>query len=728
LSSDGSKLAVARWRNSYEVIAETWSLRVLDTTTGSVLLSEALEVGRGATYVRFSEDGRRLFYANTESDRHDRDSAGVIDIESGSVVHRLDREILVETNSNILMTGFRGGLLTRNGLRFAMFDGSAAYTRTVDFIDTDEDFVRIPPYTFGISDASFSSDGSMVLTSGGDGSTRVWNVETGAELLKLSHGRHVLHGRFSGDGSRILTACAGGSVRLWDARNGDLIALLTNGGGFELQFAFSPEGRRCATGGGDGAVRLWNSVTGEPLGQLISYPDLVSRIAFTLDGKRLVAASASEVLLSDAESAVTLARIDGKLLAISLEHNLIVVGGETFMQLRNTLDGSVAWALNRGMTHAVISPDGSRLLCWDEADGAIHDFDVVSGAPVGRFTRSHETLRLFRVSFNRDGSRVLISEYAEYDPDEDPPTFRVELCDAADGRLIEKFAIACELGESSRFKVIVNKAMRIAFSPDGLLFWNGNDVCRASDGSGFGITMPRECIVTGMEFSPDGSRLIVLGYHHRMGPVAQIYDARTGDQISRLIDGHPDSIVRPLQFDPTGERLLTVGDDGYGSKVRVWSVATGQELVVLRAAVEDAASILDMEAADASALLVREEGSPINAKDAKYSPDGSLILTRGDDGRTRLHDPVSGSVLVVLDAGTTAILAGAEFSPDSKTVLAACGDDSLRLWDASSGRQLAVMEGHDSKIDAFSFSADGQQIITVSGSTLRRWGPVEKAC
>ena len=139
------------------------------------------------------------------------------------------------------------------------------------------------------------------------------------------------------------------------------------------------------------------------------------------------------------------------------------------------------------------------------------------------------------------------------------------------------------------------------------------------------------------------------------------------------------------------------------------------------------ACVLDLEKGGALIPLVGRNDRPTKVTQATYSPDGSLVLTTGDDGRVRLWDPVSGSVLVVLDAGTTAILAGAEFSPDGKTVLAACGDYSLRLWDVSSGRQLAVMEGHGSTIDAFSFSADGRQVLAISGSTLRRWGPPEGA-
>lgn len=697
VSGDGSKLAIVRWT----VDGRDWSVRVLDTRTGEVLWSKILGDFQGATYVRFSGDDRVLVYANTESDRQGLHAAGVIDADTGATVLDLDQNTLDRQDKlyGFLGEAYRSGVLSANGARLAMEVGGAAWILRVDPPSGHEDAqaIRVPDSTFRISDASFSGDGALVLTCGGDGSARVWSVETGYQLRKLDHGRHVLRGRFSSDGSRVLTACAGGAVRLWDARSGDLVALLANGGGFgSQQIVFSPDGLRCATGGGDGIVRSLNSETGKLLTQPISHRDRVSSIAFTRDGKRLVSASASEVLLSDAEGGGgTLFRINGKLLEFSVEHDLIVVGGETFMQLHNTLDGSVVWALNRGITHAAISPDGARLLCWDKTDGDIHDFDLVSGVPVGLFGGAKAGLGSSRLSFNRDGSRVLVvtppsSLVGFAVPGDDPSDaleFVADLRDSADGRRINAF-------------YSTTRAAAVVFSPDGLRLWAERNLWDAVNGTRFGNRQLEESN-TGMAFSPEGSRLIVWG-EERQYSTGRIHDVHTGKRVS-LSRRSEAPYVLPVEFDPSGEHLLTID---YGMMVSVWEAETGLGLLVLDALHHDEA----------------DNDRPTMVTQAKYSPDGSLILTTGENGRIRLWDPVSGKALVALDAGTTAILAGAKFSPDGKMVLAACEDDSLRLWDVSSGRQLAVMEGHDSEIDAFSFSEDGQEIVSISGSTLRRWG------
>ena len=711
VSGDGSKLAVARLLDDTD--DQCWSVRVLDTSTGEVLWSKSLDDFQGAEYVSFSGDGRFLFHGGEGHRRQWLETRRVIEVETSSIVLDLDGSTLEHRGQDFGGLDHRG-TLSPNGGRVVLEDGEAAWVWSVPWSDSAmyDLGMRIPRASFGISDAEFNSDGSLVLTSGGDGSARIWNVETGTELLKLDHGRHVLRGRFSFDGSRILTACAGGAVRLWDARNGDLIAVLADGGGFESQFVFSPDGLRCATGGDEGVVRSWNSVTVEPLGEPISHPGLVSRLAFTLDGKRLVSASASEVLLSDAESGVTCARIHGKLLEISVEHDLIVVGGERFMQLRDTRDGSVVWALNRGMTHATISPDGTRLLCWDAADGDIHDFDVVSGAPVGLFGRPRQGLESTRLSFNRDGSRVLI-----FDPGSsaETPEFTVALCDAADGRVIADF----------------EKATAIAFSPDGLHLWKGHELFDATDGRRAGTAQFEESgvypltFVTGVEFSPDGSWLILLGASDELE--ARIHDARTGSGVSRLT-GHTARKVRPVEFDPSGNHLLTI-DAGFrdASTLRVWEAQTGRELSVLYPVHHDRAGSGHFSPDSAWALTqsycfwsdeqrrtyVYDPATGANVAvftgdKVWFSPNGSRALAH-TDGQTHVWDTGTWGELAVLPGR------GAEFTSDGTRLLTSVGDET-HVWDAATWSELTILQGRGTK-----FNPDRTRVITHCGSQIRVW-------
>ncbi len=73
---------------------------------------------------------------------------------------------------------------------------------------------------WGVQGAAFSGDGKRVLSWGGDGAVRLWDVATGAQI-----GREMRHERsaggvrgaaFSRDEGRVLSWGGDGAVRLWD--------------------------------------------------------------------------------------------------------------------------------------------------------------------------------------------------------------------------------------------------------------------------------------------------------------------------------------------------------------------------------------------------------------------------------------------------------------------------------------------------------------------------------
>jgi WD40 repeat protein len=65
--------------------------------------------------------------------------------------------------------------------------------------------------------AAFSPDGTRVVTASMVGTARIWDAETGVDVVALKGHRGAVWGvAFSPDGTRVVTASADSTVRVWD--------------------------------------------------------------------------------------------------------------------------------------------------------------------------------------------------------------------------------------------------------------------------------------------------------------------------------------------------------------------------------------------------------------------------------------------------------------------------------------------------------------------------------
>ena len=97
---------------------------------------------------------------------------------------------------------------------------------------------------------------------------------------------------FSPDGTRIVTASRDKTARIWDAATGQQMGEPLRGhGGPVASAAFSPDGKRIVTASWDGTARLWDAATRQPTAELTGHKDNVNSAAFSPDGKRIVTAS-----------------------------------------------------------------------------------------------------------------------------------------------------------------------------------------------------------------------------------------------------------------------------------------------------------------------------------------------------------------------------------------------------------------------------------------------------
>ena len=68
----------------------------------------------------------------------------------------------------------------------------------------------------GVDTVAFSPDGALLATGGRDGLVKVWDAQTGAELISLSgHERPVLTVAFSPTGGMLISGSGDNTLRAW---------------------------------------------------------------------------------------------------------------------------------------------------------------------------------------------------------------------------------------------------------------------------------------------------------------------------------------------------------------------------------------------------------------------------------------------------------------------------------------------------------------------------------
>jgi WD40 repeat protein len=190
--------------------------------------------------------------------------------------------------------------------------------------------------------------------------------------------------------------------------------------------------------------------------------------------------------------------------------------------------------------------------------------------------------------------------------------------------------------------------------------------------------------ITGVDFSPDGKRVITASHDH----TARIWDAGTGAGTA-VLKGHGLTVLG-VRFSPDSQLALTVSRD---ATARVWDAASGSELAVL-------------------------EGHRKLINQGAFSPDGTRIVTASIDGTARLWT-AEGKALAVF-TGHRGPVHQAAFSASGRRVVTVSADGTARIWDAVTGSTIAVLEGDGGDIHSLALSPDGSRLVTASEDSTAR--------
>jgi WD40 repeat protein len=234
-----------------------------------------------------------------------------------------------------------------------------------------------------------------------------------------------------------------------------------------------------------------------------------------------------------------------------------------------------------------------------------------------------------------------------------------------------------------------------------------------------------------------------------LASVCRADDAASQDQPILVLDagGHTATIRRVL-FRADGCELVTVSDD---KTIRVWDVATGEPLRVLRPPIGRGPEgmlyaaalspdgrtlavggygfkgvtgfkihLIDLSTSRIARTLYGHESAIFSLA---FARDGKRLVSGSSDRTARIWDVATGRCERVFK-GIGGAVYGVIFSPDGGRLATASYDASGRIWSVATGKLEAELRGHAKEVSCVAWSAGGQVIATGSDDqTIRLWSP-----
>jgi WD40 repeat protein/DNA-binding SARP family transcriptional activator len=502
---------------------------------------------------------------------------------------------------------------------------------------------------------AWSVEGRLVTVSRGRKVARVWDPATGALLLTYEgHAGPVHHVALSTDGALALTAGADGTARVWEVETGAERLVLAAGDGAALQdAAWSPEEGRILTVGMDGTVRVWDVSAAlgpgggdaEEMLVLAAHAKGALAVTWSPDGTRFASGGMDGLArVWDAATGQTL---------------LTLIGHDD--QVRD-----VSWA-----------PEGRRI-ATASGDGTARVWDARAGDEL--YTLYGLTGDMWAVEWSPVGERLVTGGgQRPWVGDLPAPPLRLVGHADRDGLIDAKWS--------------PNGSLIVTADRDGTQrVWDARTGEPIQTFTGHLTGEDRQQTAWGVAWSPSGDRIASTGSDN----VVRVWDARTGEELLTYTE-HTGTDTWSVDWSPDGTRIVSSSTD-YCS--HVWDARTGERLVTY-----------------CNGCLSHHPA---------WSPDGTRIVSGclfGSLEGAYVWDAATGQPLVHF-AKHTDTITGPAWSPDGKRIATGSWDRTIRIWDAETGEERLVFTGHTDSVMGVRWSPDGRRIASSDESGMVRiWDP-----
>jgi WD40 repeat protein/uncharacterized caspase-like protein len=558
---------------------------------------------------------------------------------------------------------------------------------------------------FGATRLVFSPDGRLLATATFRSNTiKLWETATNRKLRDLSSSGQTAPGlapsiAFSRDSRLVAASAADNSVKVWDVNSGRELLTLTGpqgtiSAGFGVYFIGFASDNRLVTV--SDAARVWDLNTGREVRTLelsspapAGYTGGDAGTAISPDGTQFVMLdddSEAHARVIDLSSGREARRVkltdkhvdsinfvftpDGRVLAAGIVEKRLKLWDVTANKEQNLAQTT------KDYSQVKFSRDG-RFLALSE-NYVVKIWDVASGREVtqlkvpnsGAFVSQADAF----IAFSEDGKRIATGGF-----DTDTIIWETETAKRV-----------------SNLTGRTNMAYNVAFNADGTQLTSGGRT-RWDLRTGSGIRIIPASASSEKTYgvpSPDGRVVAVMKPN---ASVVSLVETPSGRQLFTLTPSGDAGVVEKLRFSADGTMLAVVygsvdlqgqapaGPTSYmrGSQVKIWDVKSGRELRSL------AANELPSE--------------------ADFSADGRVVATIGSMGQISLWDVQSGSKLRDLTSSPMASFTPPQIKPGQMPQIPNMADIAAMMTNVMGSMAAGTM---GRTVTSLAFSPDGKILVT----------------
>lgn len=487
-----------------------------------------------------------------------------------------------------------------------------------------------------VTSFAFSPDGKLLASGHDDGRISLWTLPGLKPAGEVEgHDDAISALTFSADGLQLTSAADDQLIRVWDIRSKKRVREWRGTTDRVPSLAWHPSGTFLVSAGWDTAARVWEPGSDDPSMLLNAHSDQVNSVAFTADGNLLACADSDFIIhvWDDPRRAKQTFVLNGhtdEIRALAFNANgtrLASAGADRVVHIWDMTTGKLVAGPNPSARNNIavagstlFSTGGSLLQAWNMASG-------------DRAWPTNNSEPIYFVAVTPNGKLLATTG----------PTLDAKIWDVASHKVIQTLSHTRGPIGSPAFSAD-GQLMATASVTDGLLWiWKLGEAEAT-------LVIPEaadNCTLEAVAFHPNGKYVAVGGLDWLATSGAEgalcVWDLEARDKFLTLEAG-----VTSVTFDAKGRYLAAGTFSEAGQSVVVWDF-------------EKQEKVFDLPG----------HHDRINA--VAFSPDGSWLVSGGDDS-------------------------------------------TIRVWNVLTGR-LVVARQFDAAVQSLAFSEDGKYLVTGNGNT-----------